>query len=107
VRAFARTDEEIAHEIRDQVALQEALGLDNGTLDVEVHGGETTIAGNVRTRTGGDSAEARCKGAGRRQCPLGSDLDRRRLVARGHDTAADSITSANGRRRVGRAAWAG
>jgi CBS domain-containing protein len=51
VRAFARTDEEIVREIRDQVAFQEALVLANGPLDVHVHGGETTIAGTVRTRT--------------------------------------------------------
>jgi CBS domain-containing protein len=51
VRAFARTDEEIVREIRDQVALQEELGLENGAFDVQVHAGETTIAGNVRTRT--------------------------------------------------------
>jgi CBS domain-containing protein len=51
VRAFARTDDEIAREIRDHVALQEVLGLENGELDVQVHAGETTIAGSVRTRT--------------------------------------------------------
>jgi CBS domain-containing protein len=51
VRAFARTDEEIVREIRDQVTFQEALVFANGALDVHVHGGETTIAGTVRTRT--------------------------------------------------------
>jgi CBS-domain-containing membrane protein len=51
VRAFARSDEEIASEIRDQVGLREALGLGNGMLDVQVDAGQTTIAGSVRTRT--------------------------------------------------------
>jgi CBS domain-containing protein len=51
VRAFARTDEEIAREINEQVALHEALWLENGALDVQVHAGDTTIAGSVRTRT--------------------------------------------------------
>jgi osmotically-inducible protein OsmY len=51
VRAFARTDEEIAREINEQVALHEALWLENGALDVQVDAGDTTIAGSVRTRT--------------------------------------------------------
>jgi CBS domain-containing protein len=54
VRALARTDEEIVSEIRDQVALQEAMWLANGTVDVEVRGGEATLAGTVRRRTEAD-----------------------------------------------------
>ncbi len=54
VRAFARTDEEIAREISEQVSLHEALGLENGTIDVQVRNGETTLAGSVRRRTEAD-----------------------------------------------------
>jgi CBS domain-containing protein len=51
VRAFARSDEEIAREIHEQVALQEALWLEDGTIDVVVDRGETTLTGGVRRRT--------------------------------------------------------
>ena len=54
VRAFARSDEEIAREISEQVSLHEALGLENGTIDVQVRNGETTLAGSVRRRTEAD-----------------------------------------------------
>jgi CBS-domain-containing membrane protein len=50
VRAFARSDEEIALEIREQVALQEALWLEDGSVDVVVQAGETTLTGSVRRR---------------------------------------------------------
>ncbi len=50
VRAFARSDEEIAREIREQVALQEAIWLDDGKVDVRVDAGETTLEGSVRRR---------------------------------------------------------
>jgi osmotically-inducible protein OsmY len=51
VRAFARSDEEIAGEIRKQVALQEGLWLDEGNVEVQVAAGETTLTGSVRRRT--------------------------------------------------------
>lgn len=54
VRAFARADEEIATEIRDALALQEAMSFGRGPVTVRVEGGEATIAGTVRTR---DDAE--------------------------------------------------
>jgi CBS domain-containing protein len=51
VRAFARSDEEIAREIREQVALQEAMWLETGAVEVQVDAGETTLAGNLRRRS--------------------------------------------------------
>jgi CBS domain-containing protein len=50
VRAFARSDDEIAREIREQVTLQEALWLEDGKIDVVVQAGETTLTGSVRRR---------------------------------------------------------
>ena len=50
VRAFARSDEETAREIREQIALQEALWLEDGTIEVQVQAGETTLTGSVRRR---------------------------------------------------------
>jgi CBS domain-containing protein len=50
VRAFARSDEEIAVDIRDHVALQEAMWHDAGAVAVEVAAGETTLTGNLRRR---------------------------------------------------------
>lgn len=50
VRAFARSDEEIAAEIRDYIAFQDGLWNDDGTVQVDVTGGETTLTGNVRRR---------------------------------------------------------
>jgi CBS domain-containing protein len=51
VRAFARSDDDVAQEIREQLALQEALWLDSGVVEVRVDAGETTLAGEVRRRS--------------------------------------------------------
>jgi CBS domain-containing protein len=51
VRAFARSDEEIAHDVREQLALQEALWPDGGKVKAQVGAGETTLTGNVRRRS--------------------------------------------------------
>jgi CBS domain-containing protein len=50
VRAFARSDEEIAGEIRAQVALQDGLWNGDGAVEVDVQDGETTLSGSVRRR---------------------------------------------------------
>jgi len=50
VRAFARSDEEIAHEIREEIALVQALASDTYSIDVSVSAGETTLTGRVRQR---------------------------------------------------------
>jgi CBS domain-containing protein len=51
VRAFARTDEEIAEDIRERITLQEAMSWDRGPVEVTVEAGETTLTGSVRRRT--------------------------------------------------------
>jgi CBS domain-containing protein len=48
VRAFARSDEEIAEEIRDALALQEAMSFDRGPVEVRVEAGAATLTGTVR-----------------------------------------------------------
>jgi CBS domain-containing protein len=54
VRAFARTDDEIAAEVREALALQEAMSFGRGPVDVRVEAGEATLTGKVRSR---DDAE--------------------------------------------------
>ena len=54
VRAFARSDEAIAEEIRELAALQQELWRDEQPLEVEVVDGEVTLTGTVRHR---DEAE--------------------------------------------------
>jgi len=49
VRAFARSDEEIAREVREQIA-PDAMWLGNGTVGVRVEGGETALTGGMRRR---------------------------------------------------------
>jgi CBS domain-containing protein len=51
VRAFARSDEEITRDVREQVALQQALWPDGGRVEVQVGAGETTLTGKVRHRS--------------------------------------------------------
>jgi CBS domain-containing protein len=55
VRAFARSDEEVAGEIREQVEYLLALVSDFSQLDVAVEAGEVKLGGRVRRRS---SAEA-------------------------------------------------
>jgi CBS domain-containing protein len=50
VRAFARSDEEIAREVREQITLQDGMWLGNRTADVRVEAGETALTGSVRRR---------------------------------------------------------
>jgi CBS domain-containing protein len=50
VRAFARSDEELATEIREIIALQQELWRDDGALDVGIDGGEVQLRGRVRRR---------------------------------------------------------
>jgi CBS domain-containing protein len=47
VRAFARSDEEIAEEIREAVALQEAMSFGIAPIEVRVEAGEATLSGTV------------------------------------------------------------
>ena len=55
VRAFARTDDEIATEVREALALQDAMSFfPRGPIKVRVEAGEATLTGTVRTR---DDAE--------------------------------------------------
>jgi CBS domain-containing protein len=54
VRAFARSDDEMAGEIRDIVALQQELWRDERTLEITVEHGEVSLAGEVLHR---DEAE--------------------------------------------------
>lgn len=48
VRAFARSDEELANEIRELVALQQELWRDEQPIEVRIDAGEVTLAGEVR-----------------------------------------------------------
>jgi CBS domain-containing protein len=57
VRAFLRTDDEIAREIREEVALG-TFAVPPETLHVEVVGGEVTLGGEVETREVADLMEA-------------------------------------------------
>jgi CBS-domain-containing membrane protein len=50
VRAFARPDEEIQSELRDEV-LERTLWLDRGTVDVDVVRGNVQLAGNLPKRS--------------------------------------------------------
>lgn len=50
VRAFARTDDEVADEVREALALQEAMSFGRGPIEVRVDAGEATLTGTVRTR---------------------------------------------------------
>jgi CBS domain-containing protein len=49
VRAFVRSDEELAREIREDV-FGRALWLDPECIQVEVHGGEVRLSGQVETK---------------------------------------------------------
>jgi CBS domain-containing protein len=57
VRAFARSDAEIAREIREDVVVR-GLRLDVHTLQVEVEEGEVTLAGMLDNRVDAQSLEA-------------------------------------------------
>jgi osmotically-inducible protein OsmY len=61
VRAFARSDEEIAEEIREAVALQEAMSFGIAPIEVRVEAGEATLSGTVPSR---DDAEVLANVAG-------------------------------------------
>lgn len=54
VRAFARSDDEIAGEIRELVALQQELWRDDRPIDVSIAAGEVTLDGEVRRRDEAD-----------------------------------------------------
>jgi CBS domain-containing protein len=54
VRAFARSDEQIATDAREQLALQQALAGDMTVLGVTVTDGEAMITGAVRRRSDAD-----------------------------------------------------
>jgi CBS domain-containing protein len=57
VRAFARSDEELAEEIRKLVALQQELWRDDSAVEVTIDAGDVTLAGEVRNR---DEADVVC-----------------------------------------------
>lgn len=50
VRAFARSDEQIAGDIREMVALQQELWRDQQPVELRIEVGEVTLAGEVRWR---------------------------------------------------------
>ena len=50
VRAFARSDEQIAGDVRELVALQQELWRDEQPIEVGIDAGEVTLAGEVRRR---------------------------------------------------------
>jgi CBS domain-containing protein len=50
VRAFIRSDEEIARELREEV-LERTMGIDRDTVQIEVRRGVVTLAGMLRTRS--------------------------------------------------------
>ena len=50
VRALARSDDEIAENVRDVVALQQELWRDEQTIEVAIVAGEVTLTGTVRRR---------------------------------------------------------
>ncbi|MFO7571277.1 MAG: CBS domain-containing protein [Gaiellaceae bacterium] len=50
VRAFVRSDEEIEHELREDVALN-TLWIDASDLEIRVEGGEVTFGGRVESKT--------------------------------------------------------
>jgi len=65
VRAFARSDDEVADEVREALALQEAMSFGRGPVEVRVDAGEATLTGTVRTREDADvltNATARVPG---------------------------------------------
>jgi CBS domain-containing protein len=51
VRAFVRTDDEIVTDVREQVALQQALTADASVVDVVVTQGDVALTGAVRRRS--------------------------------------------------------
>lgn len=57
VRAFVRSDAEIAQEIRDDVVVR-GLWLDKHTVQVEVEDGEVTLAGRLDNRADAEVLEA-------------------------------------------------
>jgi CBS domain-containing protein len=62
VRAFARSDEEIETEIREDVLRRSLMLRDAGLVEVTVAGGEVTLAGSVETRV---EAEVAAEATGR------------------------------------------
>ena len=54
VRAFARNDQEIAADAREQVTLHQALTDDRNPLAVQVTDGEVVLTGSVRRRSDAD-----------------------------------------------------
>ena len=50
VRAFARSDEQIAGDVREMVALQQELWRDERPIDVAITAGEVALAGKARSR---------------------------------------------------------
>lgn len=50
VRAFTRTDAEIAREIREDV-LERTMWIDIGRVEVDVHGGQAVLSGRLNTRS--------------------------------------------------------
>jgi CBS domain-containing protein len=54
VRAFARTDEQIVADAREQIAMQQALAGDANAVDIIVKDGDAVITGAVRRRSDAD-----------------------------------------------------
>jgi CBS domain/BON domain len=92
VRAFARTDEELEHEIRDDVLLH-TLWIDPTAVDISVRDGDVILDGEVVTRT-----DAELAGAYVARVPGVVSVDRSRLVWRLDDT---HLRYGKGERRIG------
>ena len=60
VRAFARSDEEIAADAREQLALQQALEGDRDAVGIEVRDGEAVLTGAVRRRSNAELIRGWC-----------------------------------------------
>jgi CBS domain-containing protein len=51
VRAFVRSDAQIAADVREQVVLQQAMSADASVVDVVVTDGDAVLSGKVRRRS--------------------------------------------------------
>lgn len=55
VRAFARSDEQIETDVREEIAFQKGLWLDDSPIEIQVDQGETVLSGRVRLRSQADA----------------------------------------------------
>ncbi len=55
VRAFARSEQDVAQDVRAQLEFQRALIRDGGGVEVTVEAGEVTLSGQMRRRTNAEA----------------------------------------------------